>query len=98
MASDTKDLQAAQFDVSESTGCAVQEDGVIEGSYPQSDPRYHTDNIKRMLRQVKDHVREDISKVSDPKAQVLFEVTAEVLQGLMTAYDHYETKSEPAMR
>jgi hypothetical protein len=66
--------------------------------YPESDPRHHTANIKRMLDELKNHVREDVSKVTEPKAQVLFETTAEVLSGLMTAYEHYETKAEPAMR
>jgi hypothetical protein len=56
--------------------------------YPESDPRHHTANIKRMLDELKNHVREDVSKVTEPKAQVLLETTAEVLSGLMTAYEH----------
>jgi len=64
----------------------------------KSDPRHHTANIKRMLNQVIEHVREDVEKVNDPKAQALFETTAEVLKGLLTAYDHYDSKSEPAWR
>lgn len=63
----------------------------------ESDPRYHTRNIKRMLTEVINHVREDAQKVNEPKAQALFETTAEVLIGLKTAYEHYETKAEPAM-
>jgi hypothetical protein len=50
-----------------------------------------------MLTQIIDHVREDAEKVNEPKAQALFETTAEVLLGLRTAYEHYETKVEPAM-
>jgi hypothetical protein len=34
-------------------------------------------------------------RVTDPKALALFETTAEVLQGLITAYEHFEQKSEP---
>ena len=63
----------------------------------ESDPRHHTRNIKRMLTEVINHVREDAQKVNEPKAQALFETTAEVLIGLKTAYEHYETKAEPAM-
>ncbi len=59
-----------------------------------SDPRHHTGNIKRMLNEIQGHVREDTGQVTDPKAQALFEVTAEVLQGLLTAYEHYEQRSE----
>jgi hypothetical protein len=50
-----------------------------------------------MLTEVINHVREDAQKVNEPKAQALFETTAEVLIGLKTAYEHYETKAESAM-
>lgn len=66
--------------------------------FSETDPRYHTANIKRMLSEVMTHAREDVQKVKDPKAQAVFEMTAEVLQGLITAYEHYESKSEPAWR
>ena len=66
--------------------------------YAESDPRHHTLNIKDMLNETMQHMREDISKVSDPKAQALFETSAEVLGGLITAYDHFEQKSEGAWR
>lgn len=65
--------------------------------HSESDPRHHTRNIKRMLTEVINHVREDAQKVNEPKAQALFETTAEVLIGLKTAYEHYETKAESAM-
>lgn len=39
--------------------------------------------------------RDDIGKINEPKAQALFETTAEVCSGLATAYQHYEQK-EPA--
>lgn len=62
------------------------------------DPRDHTRKIKGMLRETMDHVREDVPKVSDPKAQALFETSAEVLGGLITAYEHFEQRSEAAWR
>ncbi len=65
-------------------------------NYPESDPRHHTGNIKRMLNDAITHVRSDVSKVDDPNAQGLFETTAEVLNGLVKAYDHDEGKSEKA--
>lgn len=43
------------------------------------------------------HAREDVGKVGEPKAQALFETTAEVCGGLATAFEHYE-KQEPAWR
>ncbi|NUR23233.1 hypothetical protein [Frateuria sp.] len=62
------------------------------------DPREHTRRIKGMLREAMDLVRQDVPKVSDPKAQALFETSAEVLGGLITAYEHFEQRSEDAWR
>ena len=45
-----------------------------------------------------DHAREDVTKVNEPRAEALFETTAEVLSGLVTAYEHFEQRSEPAWR
>jgi hypothetical protein len=67
-------------------------------AYPESDPRHHTANIKGMLSEAAQHCRDDVEKIHDPKAQALFETTAEVLKGLVTAYDHFEQASEPAFR
>ncbi|MEW2633884.1 hypothetical protein AB0903_20065 [Streptomyces sp. NPDC048389] len=50
-----------------------------------------------MLDQVVQHAREDIGKVGDPKAEALFETTAEVCTGLKTAFEHHEQK-QPAWR
>ncbi len=60
------------------------------------DPRAHTANIRKELRELIDHLRADISKIDEPKAQALFETTAEVIGGLDTAFKHYEEKSEKA--
>ena len=50
------------------------------------------------MRQLIDHLREDVGKVTEPKAQALFETSAEVLTGLVKAFDDYEKKSEEAWR
>jgi len=60
--------------------------------FPKSDPRHHTAKL------VIEHAREGATKVSDPKAQALFETTAEVLEGLQTAYCHFEEGNETAWR
>lgn len=62
------------------------------------DPRHHTAKVKDMLAGVVEHVRSDVGKVNDPKAQALFETTAEVLIGLKTAYEHYEQGTEAAWK
>jgi len=51
-----------------------------------------------MLDDVRDHLREDVGKVEDPRAEALFEATAEVLGGLINAYEHYERGTEEAWR
>jgi hypothetical protein len=63
-----------------------------------SDPKAHAGNIEQMLTELIDHLRGDIDKVDEPKAQVLFETSAEVLIGLRTAFQHYQTGAERAMR
>jgi hypothetical protein len=54
----------------------------------------HTTHISNKLDELIDHLREDIQKVEDPKAQALFETAAEVLAGLKKAFKDYEEKSE----
>jgi hypothetical protein len=46
-----------------------------------------------MLTEVITHARAEADKSNDPKAGAFLE-TVEVLQGLVSAYRHYETASE----
>ena len=62
------------------------------------DPMAHAANIERMLDDVTKHIRDDIERVDDPRAQALFETSAEVLQGLSKAYHDFQTKSEKAWK
>jgi hypothetical protein len=62
------------------------------------DPRAHTANVRNEFRELIDHLRGDIKKIDEPKAQALFETTAEVISGLDTAFKHYEEKSEDAWK
>lgn len=64
--------------------------------FAENDPRHHTQKLKQMLNETAEHSREDVSKISDPKAQALFETTAEVLKGLVKAFDDFEQKREEA--
>jgi protease I len=62
------------------------------------DAHRHVRRIKRMLDEAAAHAREDIEKISDPKAKALFETTAEGLNGLAKAFSDFEEKSEPAWK
>ena len=62
------------------------------------DPRAHTANVRKEFRELIEHLRDDVNKIDEPKAQVLFETAAEVVSGLETAFKHYEEKSEEAWK
>lgn len=64
-----------------------------QATYPESDPRHHTAHLREMLQSVVSRAREDIGKISEPKAQALFETTAEVCSGLIKAFNDYEKKA-----
>jgi hypothetical protein len=62
------------------------------------DPKAHTANIRKEFQQMIQHLREDVEKVEEPRAQALFETAAEVMSGLDMAFKHYETQSEQAWK
>ena len=64
----------------------------------KNNPVHHTLKIKARMRQLIEHLRGDVGKITEPKAQALFETTAEVLTGLVKAFDDYKKKSEEAWR
>jgi hypothetical protein len=64
----------------------------------ESDPIHHTQKIKGQMSHLIEHLRGDVGKVTEPKAQALFETSAEVLTGLVKAFDDYEKKSEETWR
>ena len=64
----------------------------------ERDPRHHTQKMKARLEEIIVHLREDITKVDEPKFQAMFETAAEVLGGLKKAFDDYEQKTEQAWK
>jgi hypothetical protein len=64
----------------------------------QINPQHHTARIRQKLTALVDHLRQDSTHVDDPKAQAMFETTAEVLIGLRKAFEDYERRNEPAWR
>lgn len=63
-----------------------------------SNPREHTASIKEEFIKLSKHLRDDVDKVDDPKAKALFEVSAEVIDGLEKAFTDFEQKTEAAWR
>jgi hypothetical protein len=61
-----------------------------------SNPKDHTAKLKEQFKGISLHLREDVEKVDDPQAKALFEVSAEVIDGLYKAFSDYEQKNEKA--
>jgi hypothetical protein len=66
------------------------------GATLTGDTREVLNNTKTQLDQLIAQVRQDIGQVEEPKAQALFETTAEVLIGLRKAYEDYAKGGEQA--
>ena len=54
--------------------------------------------MQKRLEETIDHLRKDIDKLDEPQLKAIFETSAEVLGGLVKAFQHYEQKSENAWR
>ena len=63
----------------------------------EGDPHHHTAKMKSSPREIMDHMREDVGKVDDPQFKALFETSAEVIGGLVKAFDHYESSGRLAV-
>jgi hypothetical protein len=64
----------------------------------ENNPIRHTHKIKAQMRQIINYLREDVGKVTEAKAQALFETSAEVLTGLVKALDDFEKGGQNAWR
>lgn len=67
------------------------------GEYSENDARHHTPKITAEMQHLILHLRGDAARVTQPKAQAMYETAAEVIQGLCTAFRDYEQATEPAM-
>ncbi|MEM5775041.1 MAG: hypothetical protein AAGU05_08590 [Anaerolineaceae bacterium] len=68
---------------------------------PQStsdQPDYHVKNVRNMMQDLVNHIEQDQQILEEQRVLALFETTREVLLGLITAFNHYEEKSEKAWR
>jgi hypothetical protein len=67
-------------------------------SSSEKNPLHHTQKMKKRLEETVTHLRQDIDKVDEPQLAAMFETAAEVLTGLIKAFDDYEKKNEAAWR
>lgn len=64
----------------------------------ENNPLHHAQKLKAQMVKLVRHLRADVGKVTEPKAQALFEASAEVVTGLVKALDDYQAKNEAAWR
>ena len=64
----------------------------------EGNPLHHTRKMGALLENVRDHLRADIQRVDEPQFKAMFETAAEVIDGLVTTFQHYEQKNESAWR
>jgi hypothetical protein len=72
-------------------------------STDERNPRHHTQEMRKRLeetipRDACEQLRADIDKVDEPQFKAMFETSAEVLGGIVKAFNDYERKSESAWR
>ena len=60
------------------------------------DAKVHTAKLRQEMQALISHLRRDIALVDDPRAQALFETSAEVLDGLVKTYRDYDKGEEAA--
>ena len=63
-------------------------------SSPGSTPRHLTQKLKEQMVLLIELLHVDVESVTDLRAQALFDTSAEVLTGLVKAFDDYEKKQE----
>jgi len=60
------------------------------------DAIHHTQKLKGQLCELIDHLRFDEDSGMEPRARLLFETSADVLAGLVKAFEDYESSAEDA--
>jgi hypothetical protein len=64
----------------------------------KDNPLHHTHRLQQRLEEIIVHLRSDVEKVDDPRFRAMFETSAEVIGGLVKAFQDYEQKNESAWR
>lgn len=63
-----------------------------------ADPRPYTSDARQRMNELVGSLRDNVGRVDDPRAQALFETSAEVIIGLSKAFADFERRDEPAWR
>ena len=55
-------------------------------------PLEYTSGIREQFSELIFHLRDDVSKIEDPKAKTLFKISAKVISRLQKAFTNYEER------
>jgi len=61
-------------------------------------PGHYTQKMKAVLGGLSVQLRRDVERVDEPQLKAMFETSAEVIDGLIKAFDHYDKKTEATWR
>jgi len=59
-----------------------------------SSPVVHSQNIRRQLTELIEHLNADLTRVDDLRFRTLLEVSAEMLKGVRSAFAQYDEQRE----
>ena len=65
---------------------------------PAREPGHYTQKMKAVLGGVVTQLRRDVEKVDEPQLKAMLETSAEVMNGLIKAFEDYDKKNEAAWR
>jgi len=57
---------------------------------------HHTQQLKEQIRALAGRLRTNVSLITEPRARSMLETSADVLAGLVKAFDDYEKQNAPA--
>lgn len=66
---------------------------LLEDEHPEDSPLRETAGAKELMKELILQLRDGVKNVEEPKAQAILETSAEVVRGLLKAFDEYEKKN-----
>lgn len=66
---------------------------LLEDDYPEGSLLRETAGARELMKELLTQLRDGVKNVEEPRAQTMLETSAEVVKGLIKAFDEYEKKS-----
>lgn len=66
---------------------------LLEDEHTENSPLRETAGARELMKELILQLRDGVRHVEDPKVQAMLEMSAEVVKGLLKAFDDYEKKS-----